>query len=367
MMSNKLLGRGFIKRPTCPFCELPIERPKEIINQGPGEMPVGSCSCGAVYACDETGHNLGEAMIEALVFGCHMDWDLAWGLLPEEDYREEVVQDYDYVNHLIVSGGVLERRRISGALYFIKLHEDVFEAKAEGTRKTIERPAPEPDLGPKATDNVQEGPLTRGDVERFVREYRIDPILGAAQMDKKLIRNLQRLLYSGDELFRNRAAEILGRVCAVVAEQDPGNVSRLLQRLFYSIVDTAAFTWGAFEAIGEIIGRNKDLLGGYVPQLYQFLPDKSLRAKVLRAMGRIAESSPDLLRRHTFHFFSFLKDPDPEVRGYTAWLLGRLGAREARGDLGELLGDNHKIIFYENGDLEDRTVGQAASEALSRL
>jgi hypothetical protein len=61
----------------------------------PHEMPVGSCSCGAVYACDETGHNLGSAMIEALVFGCNMDWDLAWGLLPEEDYLEKLVENYD--------------------------------------------------------------------------------------------------------------------------------------------------------------------------------------------------------------------------------------------------------------------------------
>jgi len=70
---------------TCPFCGKPIERPRELATHRPREMPVGSCTCGAVYAYDATGHNLGAAFVEALVFACNWDWDLAWGLLPEED------------------------------------------------------------------------------------------------------------------------------------------------------------------------------------------------------------------------------------------------------------------------------------------
>ncbi|UCE64495.1 MAG: PBS lyase, partial [Nitrospirota bacterium] len=102
-------------------------------------MPVGSCSCGAVYACDETGHNLGTAMIEALVFGCNMDWDLAWDLLPEEDYQEKQVGNYDLVNHFVVTGGIYGGRRISGVLLFIRLHEDVLEVTSGGVRKRLNR------------------------------------------------------------------------------------------------------------------------------------------------------------------------------------------------------------------------------------
>ena len=139
MFESKFFGREIIKRPTCPFCGILIERPKELSTRMPGEMPVGSCSCGAVYACDETGHNLGSAMLEALVFGCDLDSDLAWGLLPEEDYREEIVEHYDYVKHLIVPGGFHEGRRISGALFFIRLHEDVQEVTSEGVQKRLDK------------------------------------------------------------------------------------------------------------------------------------------------------------------------------------------------------------------------------------
>jgi len=50
-----------------------IQRPDQVPSR---EMPLGTCSCGAVYACDVTGHNLGSAMIEALVHACTGDWDL---------------------------------------------------------------------------------------------------------------------------------------------------------------------------------------------------------------------------------------------------------------------------------------------------
>ena len=200
-----------------------------------------------------------------------------------------------------------------------------------------------------------------------MRQFEIDSILSVAGHDRKLIRNLQRLLYSGDDLFRKRAAEILGRACAVISERDPGTVSKLLQGLFYSISDTAAFTWGAFEAIGEIIRCRPDMFAGYIPQLYQYLPDKTRRAQVIEVIGRISQGKPDLFRKSTFHFIPFLSDPDPVVRGYTAWLLGNLGADELREDLEKIRQETNEIPIYEDGELKNKTLGEVAKEALEKL
>ncbi len=331
----------------------------------PGEMPVGSCSCGAVYACDETGHNLGSAMIEALVFGCDLDTDLAWGLLPDDDYVEEIVEHYDYVNHSIIPGRSFESRRISGALYFIRLHDDIQEVTSEGVRKRLDKatsPAPKP-----LFSHTGKKPLSKKEIEGLVKDFRVDSVVSVAGEDKRIIKNLQRLLYSGDDLFRKRAAEILGRVSAVIAENNPGSISRLLQTLFYGITDTAASSWGALEAIGEIIGNKTELFAGYIPQLYQFLTNESLRAQVLQTIGRIAKSRPDLIRKVTFRFIPYLGDSDPKARGYAAWLMGNLSAAEAQDDLEKLRGDPHEIHIYENGEMEKKTVGQVASEALLKI
>ena len=112
------------------------------------EMPVGACDCGAVYACDVTGHNLGTAMIEALVLGCDGDWDLAWDLLPEEDYLTEEVTDYDYESHLVVHSRAYEGRNIRGVLYFIRLHRDIREVTQEGVKEKIRKTAVHSDEGP---------------------------------------------------------------------------------------------------------------------------------------------------------------------------------------------------------------------------
>jgi len=304
-------------------------------------------------------------MIEALVFGCNMDWDLAWNLLPGEDYLEAIVEQYDYLNHLVVPKGFLEGRRISGVLFFVRLHEDVQEVTSEGVRKNLEKATP---ISPKPSlQHVSKRPFSKREIEELVKEFRVDPILSVAREDKRIVRHLQRLLYSGDDLLRQRAAEVLGQVSAVIAETDPGAISKLLQRLFTSVMDTAASSWGGIEAIGEIIRYKTELFAGYVPQLYQFLADEKLRAQALHAIGKIAKSRRDVIYKITFHLIPFLRDPDPLVRGYTAWLLGNLRAHEAKGDLEKLKDESPEIDIYENGRLEKKTVGQVVSEALEKL
>ncbi len=365
MFESKFFGKDPVKKAACPFCGQLVERPKELTTRRPGEMPVGACSCGAVYACDETGHNLGSAMIEALVFGSNMDWDLAWGLLPEEDYLAEIVEHYDLISHLIIPGGTYQGRRIAGALYFIRMHKDIQEVTADGVEKRWRAAHDAP--SPSEPKQKRQQTLTKKQVEELTKDYQIEPILEAARRDKKVMRYVQRLIYTGDPLARNRAVEILGRTCAVVAEKDPGVVSKLLQGLFYSLTDTAAYPMGAIEAIGHMIAQRPDLFGGYTPQLYQFMGDDTRKTLVLEALGRIAQSSPEILRKHTFHFFSFLKDPDPSVRGYASWFLGNLGAREAKDDIRKLLDETNEMEVYENGQMKKTSVGAMAAEALHKF
>ncbi len=364
MFESKFFGKEPVKKPECPFCGTMIEHPRELSTRRAGEMPVGRCACGAVYACDETGHNLGSAMVEALVFGCNMDWDLAWGLDPDEDYIKEIVEHYDINSHLVIPSGTYEGRRIGGALYFVRLHQDVQEVTEEGVQRSI-RHIVSDDEPKEKLDKASR--LSKKEVETFIRENHVTPILDAVARDKKVIRFIQRLLYSGDDLLRFRTAEVLGQACAVVGRKDPAAVSKLLQGLFYSINDTAAYPLGAFEAIGEIISHKPDMFGGYIPQLYQFAADPARKAPAFQALGRISRDCSGLMRKHTLHFFEFLEDTDPVVRGNTALLLGNLGAHEALKDIEKLTTDAHEIELYESGKFLKKAVGRLAIEALEKI
>jgi hypothetical protein len=364
-MISRFSQRDIITKPACPFCGILIDRPRELATRMPTEMPVGKCSCGAVYACDVTGHNLGTALIEALVLGCDGDWDLAWDLLPEEDYIEEQVKNYDLETHLVIQGGVYKGRRVSGTLYFVKLHQDILEVTEEGAKKQLDRatPLPRPSSGRKSYRK----PFSKKDVELLVEEYNLEPLLSMAAQDKRIIRDLQRLIYSVDKLLRWRATDVLGKVSGVIAQYDPGAISKLLQRLFTASADTAASSWGCLDAIGEIISNSPEHFAGYMPQLYQFARDRALLAEVLRALGKIGEVRPDLIRKTTYRFIPFLQDPDPEIRGYATILLGNLGAREAKDELTRLGEDSEALEVYRDGRLKKQTIGQLASEALEKL
>lgn len=364
-------------RPTCPFCGLAIERPKEPSVKRPGEMPVGSCSCGAVYAYDTTGHNLGAAFSEALVFACDMDWDLAWNLLPEEDYLENLVENYDLESNFIIPVGSYEGRRVNGALYFIRLHNDIQEVTRSGVQKKLTKTNPVKEKREKPRPSPPEKTLTKKDVEALVGDYQLEPILKSAPYDKRILRHLQRLLYSVDDLLLLRATDILGKVTGIMTKTDPGPVSNLIQRLLTSLTnaDFGSSNWGAIDAIGEIVRNSPGTFAGYIPVLHQFLEeDESLQPKVLRALGRIAQAKPEYISKSFTYYLKYVQNNNPETRGHAVWLIGnlgkkstRLGLSEAKAALERLREDEQTIGLYMDGHIETKTIGQLASEALQKL
>ncbi|MGI9860085.1 PBS lyase [Moorella naiadis] len=363
-----LAGQEPVREPTCPFCGLPVERPRQLATHRPGEMPVGACTCGAVYACDVTGHNQGAAFSEALVFGCNQDWDLAWELLPDEDYLVKTVENYDYATHLIIPGRSQAGRRITGILYFIRLQPDIREVTAPGVQEKLKQAATLPHQEEKNQGHSPgDRKYTKREIAGLVRDYRVATLLNIARQDRRVINDLQRLLYATEELLRLRAADILGQVAAIIAVRDPQIIANLLQRLLASVSDPGAAGWGAVDALGEIIANTPTVYAGYIPQLYAFLEDPLLRSRALRALSLIARVKPELLQGAALHFLAYLQDKDPEARGYAAVLLGCLGTEAAREDLKCLVNDDQAIDVYQEGIIRKKTVGELAAAALAGM
>lgn len=99
----------------CPFCGSFLIRPVDI-ELKTVELTGGICTCGAVYAFDRTGHNLGEIYLNALTFLCRGDIDRAMSLGPE-DY-DDVDCDYDYQMNMVDARSLTGR---TGKLIFLKL------------------------------------------------------------------------------------------------------------------------------------------------------------------------------------------------------------------------------------------------------
>jgi hypothetical protein len=365
-----------VKRPWCPFCGQKVEKATDVVLRKMHEFPVGYCQCGAVYSCDPTGHNIGSAMVETLVYACNDNWDLAWELMPEDDYLTGRIENYDEITHQVVDLKNIDGRPVRGVLYFVRLHTEIAEVSkrvsekkkqlakqmdADGfTMDTYLEPEPNPNRIRKKANKVLVKDLSlKGDVNELV---------SLCLDDKKTLRLMQRLLYNPQEEERWHTAWVIGRVTARVASREPGQVAELLHRLFEACSDSAATPWGMVETIGNVIAARPDIFGAFTRHLLGYMKEESTQEQVIWAMAEIAASRPDLIRDTPFyHMFHFLNHPKPTIRGQVARLLGRINATEVALQLMALKDDTAELIIWQDGEAQKTTVAAEAAKALALI
>ncbi|WP_448872719.1 DVU0298 family protein [Desulfobulbus propionicus] len=369
-----------ILKPWCPFCGMDVGRPVYSSQRKMREFPQGTCECGAVYVCDATGHNIGAAMVECLVSACNDEWDLAWELIPEDDYLTGLLENYDEVTHQVVPKRNLDGRAVRGVLYFVRLHREMaelvkrFEHKRDVEQGASEEPAAaqvdtgitiEPARDPKRKKKRAEKNM----VKIMAEQGDVDGLVDLFFDDHKVLRFLQRLLYDPTPGARFRVAWIIGQVCGRVATREPGPVADLMHRLFEASADSAASSWGMVETIGAIIAARPDIYGAFTRHLFSFMGDPGTREGVLWGLGEIAASRPDLIRNSTpfYALFPVLNHALPELRGLTLRLLGRIQAKEAGLQIMGLQFDNTQITIYEQGQPVETTVAALSVEATRNI
>ena len=369
------MKKRIIKRPPwCPFCGQKVERATDAIERKMHEFPVGRCQCGAVYSCDVTGHNVGTAMVETLIFACGNNSELAWELYPEDDYLTGRIENYDEPTHQVIDTGNIDGRPVRGVLYFVRLHTEMSQLAERLQSKNEEKqefhgsvqqeiqiePAPDP-------GRVKQR-ATKKRVNELAESEDIDALVTLCLDDKKTLRLLQRRLYDPSEEERWKTAWLIGKVCARVSTYDPGQVSELLHRLFEACSDSAATNWGMVETLGSVIAGRPDIFGAFTKHLLNYLGDDSTQEQVVWALAEIAGKRPDLIRDTPFfNLFHFLRHPKAEIRGQIARLLGRIKATEAAIQLMELSSDNAPLTIWEDGVSVETTVAREAAKAIQTI
>jgi hypothetical protein len=369
------MSRTILKtRPWCPFCGQDVGRPGYPDKRKLGEFAMGNCECGAVYASDPSGFNVGAAIVECLVHACDDNWDLAWDLLPEEDYLTGRIEDYDEVTHQVVETRNLDGRIIRGVLYFIRLQEKVadltvrFKENKKSPAAKAASPAPGAMKKKKPEPGRKRKKANKNLIRELVQNCDTDGLVALCFDDKKTLRLLQRQLYEPDEAKRWAVVRLLGEVCSRVSIRQPGMVSDLLHLLFEACSDSAASNWGAIETIGFIIAERPDIYGSFTRHLLAYIGDPSTRVQVLWALGTIAEKRPDLVRNTSFYqLIGLLDSPVAAVKGHMLRILGRLKAKEVAGKIRSLQNETAPLTIYENGLPVQTDIGALAREAIQLI
>ena len=355
--------------PKCPFCHKLIEAPKELEPKRLGDFAYGRCQCGAVYVYDVTGHNLGAAFSEALGYGCNFDWDLAWELVPDEDYEERLIERYDLKTHKVYPAGRTEdERTVRGVLLFLSFSEEI---------KGVKGPTPPVDQREDGGSRQDPGPSTptrhysKREVKAVVQggdpEY-LDKIAIMASQDPKVLNRLQQLLYTPDPTIRWRAIGAIGMASKAAFKRRPNFVGEFLRRLLYSASDSAATNWGAIEAAGEIIRNIPKTFDPFIRELLALMRFEDSQASVLWALSRIAEAHPqEVKERAFFPLIEMLSSELPEVRGLAARVLGLVGAKECINSLRRLVNDEAEFPLFTRNGYETVNVGELAQEAIDKI
>lgn len=346
----------------CPFCYSLLEQPRELPQRKVVEFPIGACThCGAVYACDVTGHNMGAAFIEALLFACNEDDDLAFSLSYGTDYTDAVVGNYDIYTHKVAPDRVYHDRYVRGSLVFVKLFDQFYEATTEKVKEKLAYTTPIKQIKMRSEN------FSKEKVRKFVADNNIEELVTLAGEDSRVINELQRLLYTPDEHERWKVINLLGAVSVKVAEKRPDIISKLIRSLLQSAAYPGASAWGALEAIGTIISTKPRLFREFTRPLLSFMAQPNLRKEVTWAIGKIAAADPDIAKYAFRALSDFLDSPDPVLRGYAAWALGHIGFSDVMPKLKALESDDNVISISRDGDLREVTVGQLAQEAVRKI
>ncbi|MFN4196614.1 MAG: DVU0298 family protein [Caldimicrobium sp.] len=284
------------KPPLCPFCKRVIPKPT-FLPIGFSDYQAGLCECGAIFVVDETGFSRGAVFLEALLIACDGDWELALSLLPNEDYQEIWIENYDPLTHTIPGSPMYEGRKIRGALCFIKLTEDLEELKAKDREKKLSKE------DHPFFSNIKEEhrrKLSRKELESKILNGNWEEIILYILGEPLNLHNLQKLLYHPEESVRKKTSLIIGKACSLLALSFSEKVLDFLKRLLYASADSAASPWGAVEAIGEIIRETGTRYEFFIKNLFGFLHYPEYRTSTLYALYRISEKSPQLIKKNPY-------------------------------------------------------------------
>ncbi len=163
---------------------------------------------------------------------------------------------------------------------------------------------------------------------------------------RRVINPLFSCLCSTESQIKWRAITALGAVVANLAHDDMESARVVMRRMIWNLNDeSGGIGWGVPETMGEVMARHEGLAREYVNILVSyiredgnFLEHQPLQQGVLWGLGRLAQTSPELLQDAVPHLHPFLSSEDATLRGLAAWILGLLGGPQCESELEPLLG-----------------------------
>ncbi|MCS7163657.1 MAG: hypothetical protein NZ845_01475 [Thermodesulfovibrio sp.] len=280
--------------PTCLFCGRIID-PPESKNTEFGEVIYGRCQCGALYVCEPTGRNQGEALVNAMMLACP-DGIENIELGVNYELKEKA---YDYKTHKYV---YLKNQLFSGRLFFIKaLKESIKRAVGEKIK------------------------ISKKDFVCLLEEENYEQIEKVSLDNANVFGWLISLSYDKENPISWKAIKAMGHVAkAYVEAEEVEPLRNTIRKLLWSMTDeSGGVGWRSAELIGEIIYAEPSLFEDIIPILWSQREEESFLESVLRSMIKLSNKINllDYIKIEDNELRELLQHKSEEIRALTALLV----------------------------------------------
>lgn len=280
--------------PTCLFCGRVIDPPEEKQTDF-GEICFGKCSCGALYVCEPTGHNQGEALLDAMMLADSEGIEnIELGV--NYELRDKA---YDFRTHQYV---YLKNQIFCGRLFFIKpMTERVKRAIRENTK------------------------ISKRDFICLVEEESFEQIEKVSLGNPNVFGWLISLSYDKENSMSWKAIQAMGHVAKAYVEAEKfESLRNTIRKLLWSMTDeSGGVGWRAAELIGEIIYASPALFKDIIPILWSQREENSFLESVLRSMIKLSNKINlfDYIKIDETELKDLLNHKNDEIKALTAILI----------------------------------------------
>uniref|UniRef100_A0A7C4EJQ8 Uncharacterized protein n=1 Tax=Thermodesulfovibrio aggregans TaxID=86166 RepID=A0A7C4EJQ8_9BACT len=279
----------------CLFCGRVITPPQEVITEI-GEVIYGKCECGAIYVCEPTGHNQGEALVQAMLLVSPEGIDRI-ELDVDFELRE---RDYNYRTHQYV---YIKNWLFSGRLFFLKAIKQKGDVAIEKINTKI----------------------TKKDFIHLVENREFEKIKEVSVKNKNSLGWLISLSYDKESLISWKAIEAMGYAAkSFIKAQDIEPLRNTIRKLLWSMSDeSGGIGWRAAELIGEIVYSEPSLFEDIIPILWSQREEESFLESVLRSILKLSHKIDlsDYIEISCDELENLLKHKNNEIKGLSAILI----------------------------------------------
>jgi hypothetical protein len=286
--------------PTCLFCGSIIMPPEEK-NTDFGQIMYGRCDCGALYVCEPTGHNQGQALADAMILASpegieNIDLGVNFDLR-ERDYDCKTHQYMDIKNYPFV-----------GKLFFIK--------SISNESKNI------------LSVMQEKMKISKKDFLSLLDKMDFETIEKISLHNQKVFGWLISVSYDREDPISWKAIEAMGHIAEVYISHDKIEPLRnTIRKLLWSMSEeSGGIGWRSVELIGEIIYAEPSLFEDIIPILWSQRDEESFLESVLRSMIKLTKkiNLTDYIRIEDTELAEFLNHKNDEIKALTAILLKKI-------------------------------------------